>query len=354
MLLHGGASSSEAREYCGRILQQECTAELKEQVVAWIDAFRGLEQTGAPTMLYIAAWRETEQVIWYEFASERLCELLACRSNEVAEVLRQSVIDRREYRYADLDAEVQEAVTTRRELEVFRQGLREAVCRQGGVEAVYKVVVAGRKALWLKDQAVTRSFAPDGILVSLGMLTDVTKEMEQKDLLQRIGYFDELTRLPKRHIMQTLLEMSFGQMKKQLIDNFSFLMLAVDDFAEIRTRIGQEEADRVLAAVAELLTASKRREDEIGRYGGEEFYALSHGGLASGRELAERLRRLVAQAGFRVADTAITLTLSAGVVEATELTNPGIDALVMRADRRLRQARRQGGNRVVGSDEPGP
>jgi diguanylate cyclase (GGDEF)-like protein len=275
--------------------------------------------------------------------------MLGCRSGELAEVLRQSVIDRREYRYADPGAEVLEEVVTRQELEAFRQGLREAVRRQGGVEAVYKVVAGGGRTLWLKDRAETRVFAGDGIFVSLGTLTEVTKEMEQKDLLQKIGYFDELTRLPRRSIMQTLLEMSFGQMKKQLIHNFSFLMLALDDFAGIRARCGEAEADRLLAQVAEVLAASKRREDEVGRFGGEEFYALSHGGMESGRELAERLRRRVEQIAFAAGDGApLTLTLSVGVVEATELAKPAIDPLVMRADRRLREARQQGGNRVVG------
>lgn len=351
MVLNEETAAMGVEEYFGRILNQECSAALKEQVITWIDAFRQMEETGAPVMSYIAAWCEGENVIWYEYASERLRELLRCPRSEVAEVLRQSVIDRREYRYADPGTEVLEEVITRQELEAVRQGLRETVCRQGGVEAVYKVVVEGGRTLWLKDRAVTRAFDEDGILVSLGTLTDVTKEMEQKDLLQKIGYFDELTRLPKRNIMQTLLEMSFGQMKKQLINNFSFLMLALDDFAGIRARFGENEADRVLAAVAELLAASKRREDEVGRFGGEEFYVLSHGGMESGRELAERLRRLVAQTPFPVGDTAIALTLSVGVVEATELAKPAIDPLVMRTDRRLREARQQGGNRVVGSDD---
>ena len=351
MLLNDGASAMGAREYYGRILKEEHSAALKEQLVAWIDAFRAMEETGVPVMPYIAAWREEENVIWYEFASRRLCELLHCRGGEVAQVLRQAVIDRREYRYVESGGEVREEVVTRQELERFRQGLRDTVRRQGGVEAVYKVVGEGRQTLWFKDRAATRIFAEDGILVSLGTLTDVSKEMEQKDLLQKIGYFDELTRLPKRNIMQTLLEMSFGQMKKQLIHNFSFLMLALDDFAAIRGRVGQDEADRLLAAVAELLSASKRREDEIGRLGGDEFYVLSHGGLESGRELAERLRRLMAQTPFAVAGAELALTISVGVVEATELAKPAIDPLVMRADRRLRQARQQGGNRVVGREE---
>jgi diguanylate cyclase (GGDEF)-like protein len=351
MLLNDGASAVGAMEYCGKILNQDYSAALQKQVVAWIDAFRAMEQTGVPVMTYIAAWREEEKVIWYEFASQRFCELLRCRSSEVAEVLRQSVLDRREYRYADPGAEVLEEVVTRQELETFRQGLRDTVCRQGGVEAVYKVVVGGSRTLWLKDRAVTRSFAEDGILVSIGALTEVTKEMEQKDLLQKIGYFDELTRLPKRNIMQTLLDMSFGQMRKKLINNFSFLLLALDDFAAVRSSVGDEEADRVLAAVAELFSISKRREDEIGRFGGEEFYALSHGGIESGRELAERLRRRVEQTLFSAAGVTISLTLSIGVVEATELAKPAIDPLVMRADRRRREARQRGGNRVVGSDD---
>lgn len=353
MLLHDGISAMEPAGYCGKILHLEFSSALKGKVVEVIDAFRAVDATGAPVITYISAWREADKIIWYEYVSQGLCELLQCRPEEVAEVFRQSVIDRREYKYTAFNAEILEEVITRQELQANRQGLRDAVKKKGGVEAIYKVVIQDRKAVWLKDRAVTKVFAEDGVFVSFGSLTDVTKEMAQKDLLQKIGYFDELTRLPKRNIMQMLLEMSFGQLQKKLITNFSFLMIKVDDFEAIVTRHGQEAGDSVLEGLAELFSAGKRREDEVGRYGGDEFYALTHGGLTSGRELAERLRRTVEKTRFSWAGETIGFTVSTGVVEATELAKLNIDLLVMRADKRLRHARQQGGNRVAWSDEAG-
>ena len=66
-----------------------------------------------------------------------------------------------------------------------RTGLRMEAKNIGFVEAVYKISIEDEKTTWLKDQATIKSFKSDGIHVSLGNLTIVTKEMEAEEQLKQ-------------------------------------------------------------------------------------------------------------------------------------------------------------------------
>ena len=96
---------------------------------------------------------------------------------------------------------------------------------------------------------------------------------------------------------------------------------------------------------------AKRKEDEIGRYAGEEFYGISHGNIESGRNFAERLRRIIEKTPFVYEGENIPITISIGVATAKELSELSPEYLIATADRRLYGAKMAGRNRVVYSDE---
>lgn len=107
----------------------------------------------------------------------------------------------------------------------------------------------------------------------------------------------------------------------------------------------------MLAHLAEVMTATKRKGDEIGRYGGEEFFGLTHGNIQSGRDFAERLRRKVEKTPFVYKGQNIVVTISIGLVSATQLDKLEAENLISTADRRLYLAKQQGRNRVIAVDE---
>jgi diguanylate cyclase (GGDEF)-like protein len=312
-----------------------------------------LDKISSPIIPYIAAWRGDGKILWYEYAGARFLTLLNCQRSEVAEVFRQSIVDRRLYRYAERESTVEEEIVTRDELRGDQGGLREEVKKEGVVEFIYQLALPGKKTIWLKDQAMIEVFADDEICLSIGCLTEVTKEMEQKDLLEKIGYFDELTKLPKRAIMQRIIEMNIGNLHRGHINDFVFLLLDLDHFKAVNDTHGHQAGDQVLMSLAEVMRSTKRQEDEIGRYGGEEFYGLSIGGLKNGLQFAERLRLAVETSDFVYNQQGIPVTVSIGLVAASELAEVGKiteEELVRIADRRLYVAKQGGRNRVVGED----
>lgn len=325
------------------------TARVRECIAA-LTAFDSIRPSIIP---YLSAWKGDERVIWYEFVGREFCDLLQCSCEEVADVLRRSIVDRRVYRYVDVDRKVEEEIITREQLRGFWKGLRDKVTESGTVDAVYKVSLGGDKFVWLKDQARIECFPEDNVCISIGMLTNVSKEMELKELFEKIGYIDELTRLPKRSILGRIMEINIGNVQRGLIDDFVVLMIDVDHFKKVNDTHGHQAGDYVLATLAEVMTATSRKQDEIGRYGGEEFFGFTVGDITTGRRFAERLRKNVEQADFTFAGVRIPVTISIGLVSARQLGDPAaltIDHLIKVADRRLYQAKEQGRNRVVFED----
>ncbi|MBU1054117.1 MAG: GGDEF domain-containing protein [Proteobacteria bacterium] len=335
------------RHYYGRILEGNYSPEIKEKVAGYIMAFKAFEDSGAPVIPYIAAWNENEKIIWYEFAGAEFVKLLECKYTEIAEVFRKRIIDRRVYKYKDLNNEIKEEIIPGKELQGWQDGLREESKKKGFVEAVYKIALKNNNIKWLKDQANIETFSKDNICISLGSLTDVTKEMEQKDLLEKIGYFDELTKLPNRKILQRIFEINIGQIHRNHLNDFIFSMIDIDRFKLVNDTYGHQAGDYVLANIAEVMTSMKRVEDEIGRYGGEEFYTISHGNIHSGRVFAERLRQKVENTDFIYNGQLIKVTISIGLASADELEILETHKLIELADKRLYMAKQSGRNSVV-------
>jgi len=173
------------QDYCGRILDGDYSDQLKKRLAGYIKCYRATEETGSPAIQYIAAWREKKKEIWYEYAGKRLMALLGCKYDELADVFKNRIIDRRIYKYLDVDAGIIKEVKSQEELSGAREELREEGEKTGTIEAVYKISVKNNHAIWLKDQATIEIHGRDRICLSLGFLTIVSKEMEAEDELKK-------------------------------------------------------------------------------------------------------------------------------------------------------------------------
>ncbi|MBW1738797.1 MAG: hypothetical protein JRJ69_14945 [Deltaproteobacteria bacterium] len=57
---------------------------------------------------------------------------------------------------------------------------------KGILEAVYKIYIEKDTTIWLKDQATIEKYDKDKVWLSLGFLTDVSKEMEVEEERERL------------------------------------------------------------------------------------------------------------------------------------------------------------------------
>ncbi len=170
-------------EYCGQILSGSYSDPLKRRIAGCIRYYRGFEETGNPAIPYISAWQEEEKNMWYEFAGKRFVQLMDCALEELAEVFRNSIRERRVYKYLDVDSGIKTEILRPQELSGVRKGLREEGKQKGIVEAVYKIALPGGNVFWLKDQATVEAYEMDKTYISIGCLTIVSKEMKAEEEL---------------------------------------------------------------------------------------------------------------------------------------------------------------------------
>ncbi len=160
---------------------------LKVMLEDQIKALAHFDRIGLAAMPYIAVWQVDSPGIWYEFASSRLLELFNASIETIADSFCQAIVDRRVYQDVEISPDIKEQILKRQELDNFRSQLREESTRTGIVDAVYKVKLADNSLIWLKDQASVTIFLQDSICLSPGFLTDVSKEMEQKNQIDKLN-----------------------------------------------------------------------------------------------------------------------------------------------------------------------
>ncbi len=131
----------------------------------------------------------------------------------------------------------------------------------------------------------------------------------------------------------------------------ALLMIDVDHFKKINDRYGHPTGDEVLAEIARILTTRLRKEDTIGRYGGEEFCILLPGTDENGAlAIGENLRQAISATPLTKGKTPIFATVSIGITvqpPIDSLDSPDFTKLLAAADTALYQAKGDGRNRVV-------
>ena len=135
----------------------------------------------------------------------------------------------------------------------------------------------------------------------------------------------------------------------------SLIMADLDLLRDINNTYGHLAGDAVLKGIAEIFRAQLRHYDVPARFGGEEFsILLPETPPDQALEIAERIRRAVAESAFEVETSSepIRATVSIGVAgfpkDATDANE-----LIHQADLAVYRAKLQGRNRVLGaSSEP--
>lgn len=337
------------RNYSGRILTGTYSSSLQERTFSAIQASGTFDNYSFPMMPYITAWDQKHNTIWYEFVGQQFLDLMDASDRDISRIFRESIQNQRTFHYSDQSqSTVEEEVITRKQISNKRHSLRKNVQDKKEIEAVYQVKLPSGKKIWLKDQGGVETFSEDNITLTFGCLTDVTKEMEQKLFLEKIGYFDDLTGLPRRNILEKLFEIRTGERERGYIKEFSVLMIDIDHFKSVNDTHGHQAGDYILKEIASLMTSLKRKEENVGRYGGEEFYGICRGDMQCGIKFAERIRRNVANHLFVYKGTDIKITISAGVASTEDMAKGTTNDLLAIADKRLYQAKNQGRNRVIG------
>lgn len=182
---------------------------------------------------------------------------------------------------------------------------------------------------------------PDGSVVWHGFARLVTRRKRLEQRLTRLAYSDELTGLPNRAQLNSVLEDELV-LAAASREGLALLYLDLDSFNDINDAWGHTAGDRLLRRVATRLKETVGSDCTLGRVGGDEFLVIARGHAAA--ERAEDLAARIAQAmsaPMRLEDRQVRMTISAGISLFPDDADNAED-LVRHADAALFKAKADG------------
>lgn len=172
---------------------------------------------------------------------------------------------------------------------------------------------------------------------------------EVNEKLQEIARTDHLTNLSNRRAMVEKIE--YEKIRFERSSNpFVIIIADIDDFKLINDEFGHECGDYVLKALSNLMVDNSRRQDVIGRWGGEEFIMLlPETKLDGGIKLAEKIRQIIKDKTFFYKGNNHYITATFGVSQHDPSSS--IEQTIREADEALYSGKRKGKNCVVSYPE---
>lgn len=105
------------------------------------------------------------------------------------------------------------------------------------------------------------------------IVRDISGRKQAEDVIHRLAFYDELTQLPNRRLLNERLEQAMSASKRS--GRYGALMfLDLDRFKPLNDTYGHSVGDLLLVEVARRLTACLREMDTVARFGGDEFVVV--------------------------------------------------------------------------------
>lgn len=141
---------------------------------------------------------------------------------------------------------------------------------------------------WLTITAVKGS---DGVVTHyVGSHTDITARKAEEDAIKGLAFYDTLTQLPNRRLLDDRLGIAIAASKRSGRHG-AVMFLDLDNFKRLNDTYGHSMGDLLLVEVAQRITRCVREVDTVARFGGDEFVVVIS-------ELDESSSEYIVQAGI--------------------------------------------------------
>ncbi|MBR5968754.1 MAG: GGDEF domain-containing protein [Lachnospiraceae bacterium] len=186
------------------------------------------------------------------------------------------------------------------------------------------------------------------ILGSIELFTQDSPTRYDDNLIEHlsgIAMHDALTKLPNRRYLESFLNYKLTQMER-FSKNFCVMFADIDNFSEFNNKYGHDVGDLVLGNIANTLKRNVRKDDLVGRWGGEEFvgiYTVSNSYEAP--IIAEKFRKMVEATEVHHGEEALKVSVSIGVTVGH--MGDTASSIIERADRLMYASKQEGKNRVT-------
>ncbi|MGA9072562.1 MAG: EAL domain-containing protein, partial [Candidatus Sulfotelmatobacter sp.] len=172
---------------------------------------------------------------------------------------------------------------------------------------------------------------------------DITDRKVAEGRVQYLAYYDALTGLPNRTLLQDRLTKTLAGARRQK-DKVALLFLDLDGFKNINDSLGHAVGDLLLQEIAARLKTWGREQDTVARLGGDEFLIMLTG-IKDVPDVAVAAERLMdaMTAAFVVQGHSLSIGCCIGISIFPEHGADG-ETLISRADAAMYSAKEYGRN----------
>jgi diguanylate cyclase (GGDEF)-like protein/PAS domain S-box-containing protein len=203
--------------------------------------------------------------------------------------------------------------------------------------------------LWLTLKTTPMYDAQRNIIGGVAIVTDITDRILAEEKMKHQAYFDALTDIPNRVLLQDRINQALAQYRRHgtLI---AVMFLDLDHFKSINDSLGHHIGDALLIETAMRIVSVCREGDTVARLGGDEFVVLlndlgedPHTAAIKAEVVSEKIHEALSYPFNVGLNEVITTSSSIGVVlvSSTEQTS---DDLLKYADTAMYQAKKEGRN----------
>lgn len=167
-----------------------------------------------------------------------------------------------------------------------------------GGSGVLEFPITGTKGTkrWLESHATPLRDENATIIGVLAVTRDITEHKATEATIREMAFYDRLTNLPNRRLLDDRLEQAIARAKREH-QSMSLLFVDLDMFKEINDELGHQTGDWLLQRVAERMRECLRVSDTAARIGGDEFVVLlpDARSVQDAVQVAEKLRFVLSQ-----------------------------------------------------------
>ncbi|RTR04518.1 EAL domain-containing protein [Halomonas nitroreducens] len=175
------------------------------------------------------------------------------------------------------------------------------------------------------------------------LFTDITHIRENEEQVRRLAYYDALTRLPNRRLLEDRLAHGIHHAHRHA-QRLAVLFLDLDHFKQVNDSLGHALGDELLVRVTERLQGHLREDDTLARLGGDEFIVLLPDVMEID-EVTRVARRLIesVSAPFELGKHRFRVGCSVGISLYPD-DGDSDEILLKRADAAMYRAKQEGRN----------